>query len=165
MGFVGFLDADNARERIQGFREAVKGKNIDLVDVRGDDVDFARARSNVDDVLAAMPDVNCMVGFYSYNPPRIYEALQAAGKLGKITVVAFDEDPITLGAVRKGSFHSTIVQQPFEWGYQGMKLMAAYLKGDKSGIPADRLIIVPTKVIDKSNVDAFEANLKATLGK
>ena len=36
-----------------------------------------------------------MVGFYSYNPPKIYEALQAAGKLGEITVIAFDEDPIT----------------------------------------------------------------------
>ena len=35
-----------------------------------------------------------------------------------------------------------------------MKLMAAYLEGDKSGIPADKLIIVPTKVIDKDNVDA-----------
>ena len=165
MGFVGFLDADNARERIAGFRQAVQGKNIDLVDVRGDDVDFARARSNVDDVLAAMPDVNCMVGFYSYNPPKIYEALQAAGKLGQVTVVAFDEDPITLGAVRQGMFHATIVQQPFEWGYQGMKLMAAYLKGDKSQIPADKLIIVPTKAIDKGNVDAFESGLKAMLAK
>jgi ribose transport system substrate-binding protein len=165
MGFVGFLDADNAKERIAGFKQAVEGKNIELLDVRGDDVDFARARSNVDDVLAAMPEVNCMVGFYSYNPPKIYEALQAAGKLGSITVVAFDEDPITLGAVREGSFYSTVVQQPFEWGYQGMKLMAAYLGGDKSGVPADGLIIVPTKVIDKSNVDQFEADLKAMIGK
>jgi ribose transport system substrate-binding protein len=165
MGFVGFLDADNAKERIAGFKKAVEGHNIELVDVRGDDIDFARARSNVDDVLAAMPDITCMVGFYSYNPPKIYEALQAAGKLGAITVVAFDEDPITLGAVREGSFYSTVVQQPFEWGYQGMKMMAAYLGGDKSMIPADGLIIVPTKVIDKSNVDEFEANLKATLGK
>jgi ribose transport system substrate-binding protein len=165
MGFVGFLDADNAKERIAGFTQAIEGKNITLVDVRGDDVDFARARSNVDDVLAANPEINCMVGFYSYNPPKIYEALQAAGKLGSITVVAFDEDPVTLGAVREGSFASTVIQQPFEWGYQGMKLMAAYLEGDKSMVPADGLIIVPTKVIDKSNVDEFEANLKAMLGK
>ncbi len=165
MGFVGFLDADNAKERIAGFKKAVEGHNIELVDVRGDDVDFARARSNVDDVLAANPEITCMVGFYSYNPPKIYEALQAAGKLGQITVVAFDEDPVTLGAVKEGSFASTVVQQPFEWGYQGMKLMAAYLEGDKSKIPADGLIIVPTKVIDKANVDEFEANLKATLGK
>ena len=163
MGFVGFLGADNAIERIAGFKQAIEGKGIELVDVRGDDVDFTRARTNVDDVLVANPDVNCMVGFYSYNPPKIYEALQAAGKLGQITVVAFDEDPVTLGAVREGSFASTVVQQPFEWGYQGMKLMAAYLEGDKSGVPADELIIVPTKVINKDNVDAFEADLKAKI--
>ena len=165
MGFVGFLGADNAKERIAGFRKAVEGKGIELVDVRGDDVDFAKARSNVDDVLAAKPDITCMVGFYSYNPPKIYEALKAAGKLGKITVVAFDEDPVTLGAVKEGSFSGTVIQQPYEWGYQGMKLMAAYLEGDKSKIPADKLIIVPTKVIDKANVEEFETNLKATLGK
>ncbi|MBD8661625.1 MULTISPECIES: sugar-binding protein [Rhizobium/Agrobacterium group] len=164
MGFVGFLGADNARERIDGFRQAVKGKSIELVDVRGDDVDFARARSNVDDVLAANPDITCMVGFYSYNPPKIYEALKAAGKLGNITVIAFDEDPITLGAVRQGEFAGTVVQDPYQWGYQGMKLMAAYLKGDKSKVPADGLIIVPTKVIDKANVDAFEKQLKARMG-
>ena len=164
MGFVGFLGADNAVERIAGFRQAVEGKGIELVDVRGDDVDFARARSNVDDVLAANPEINCMVGFYSYNSPKIYEALQASGKLGQITVVAFDEDPITLGAVRDGSFVGTVVQDPYQWGYQGMKLMASYLEGDKSQIPADGLIIVPTKVIDKANVDAFEAELKARIG-
>jgi ribose transport system substrate-binding protein len=164
MGFVGFLNADNARERIEGFKQAVEGSGIELVDTRGDDVDFARARSNVDDVLAANPEIDCMVGFYSYNPPKIYEALQAAGKLGQITVIAFDEDPITLGAVREGSFAGTVVQQPFEWGYQGMKLMAAYLEGDTSSIPEDKLIIVPTKVIDKDNVDQFEAELKAAIG-
>ncbi len=163
MGFVGFLGADNAIERIAGFRQAVEGTGITLVDVRGDDVDFARARSNVDDVLVANPDVNCMVGFYSYNPPKIYEALQAAGKLGEITVIAFDEDPITLGAVREGTFAGTVVQDPYQWGYQGMHLMADYLSGDSSGVPADGLIIVPTKVIDQSNVDAFEAELKARI--
>jgi ribose transport system substrate-binding protein len=164
MGFVGFLGADNAVERIAGFRQAVEGTGIELVDVRGDDVDFPRARANVDDVLAAMPEITCMVGFYSYNPPKIYEALQAAGKLGEITVIAFDEDPITLGAVREGTFAGTVVQDPYQWGYQGMHLMAKYLEGDTSGIPEDGLIIVPTKVIDASNVDAFEAELRARIG-
>ncbi len=159
MGFVGFLGADNAVERIAGFRQAVEGSGIELVDVRGDDVDFARARSNVDDVLAAMPEIDCMVGFYSYNPPKIYEALEAAGKLGEITVIAFDEDPITLGAVREGSFAGTVVQQPYEWGYQGMHLMADYLEGDKSMVPDDGLIIVPTKIITSENVDAFQEEL------
>jgi ribose transport system substrate-binding protein len=161
MGFVGLPGADNARERIEGVRGAIKGSKVELVDVRGDDIDQTRAKRNVEDTLAANPDINCMVGFYSYNTPRIYEVLKEAGRLGDITVIGFDEDPITLGGVREGTIVGTVVQQPYEWGYQGMLLMAKYLEGDKSGIPANHLIIIPTKIIHKANVDAFEAELIA----
>lgn len=164
LGFVGLLGADNAKERIQGMKDGLAGTKIELVDVRGDDIDQARAKKNVEDALVASPDVTCMVGFYSYNTPRIYEALRDAGKLGSITVVGFDDDPITLGGVKEGTIAATVVQQPFEWAYQGMKLMAAYLKGDKSGIPANALIIIPTKIIGKDDVDAYAANLKAMSG-
>jgi ribose transport system substrate-binding protein len=165
LGFVGLLGADNAKERIQGMKDGLKGTKIDLVDVRGDDGDQTRAKKNVEDALVAMPDVTCMVGFYSYNTPRIYEALREAGKLGQITVVGFDDDPITLGGVKEGTVAATVVQQPFLWAYQGMKLMASYLKGDKSGVPANGLIIIPTVIIGKGDVDAYAANLKAMSGK
>ncbi len=165
LGFVGLLGADNARERIEGMKDGLKGTKIELIDVRGDDGDQTRAKKNVEDALVASPDVNCMVGFYSYNTPRIYEALREAGKLGQITVVGFDDDPITLGGVKEGTIAATVVQQPFEWAYQGMKLMAAYLKGDKSGVPANGLIIIPTVIIGKDDVDKYAANLKAMAGK
>ena len=136
MGFVGLPGADNARERIEGIKEAVEGSKVELVDVRGDDIDQTRAKRNVEDVLAANPDITCMVGFYSYNTPRIYEVLQG-GRQAR---------PDHRHRLRRGSDHArrragghiagTVVQQPFEWGYQGMKLMADYLEGDKSGIPA-----------------------------
>src|SRR5688572_2383026 len=163
IGFVGLPGAANAMERIQGYNEAVAGTGLELIDVRGDDIDQTRARANVDDVLVANPDVTCMVGFYSYNPPRIYEALRDAGKLGQITVVAFDEDPITLGAVAEGSFAGTVVQQPYEWGAQGARLIADYLNGDKSKIPADGIIIIPGLTLTKDNVKQFQADLQAKL--
>ena len=165
MGFVGLPGADNARERIEGFKDTIKGSKIELVDVRADDIDQTRAKRNVEDTLTAHPEIDCMVGYYSYNTPRIYEAVKEAGKLGKITIVGFDEDPITLGGVKEGTIASTVVQQPYEWGYQGMKDMAKYLEGDKSFVPKDGLIIIPTKVIDKDNVDAFWAELKERQGK
>ena len=164
IGFVGLLGADNAKERIQGVRDTIKGSKVELVDVRGDEIDQGRAKRNVEDALAATPDVACLVGFYSYNTPRIYEALKEAGKLGKIKVIGFDEDPITLGGVKEGSIVGTVVQQPFEWGYQGMKLMAKVLEGDKSGI-ANPIIIVPGKVIDQANVDGFIGDMKKIMGK
>ena len=155
MGYVGLLGADNAKERIQGVRDTIKGTKIELVDVRGDDGDQTRAKRNVEDTLTANPDINCMVGFYSYNTPQIYAALKDAGKLGKITVIGFDGDPVTLGGVKEGTIAGTVVQQPFEWAYQGMKNMAKYLEGDKSWVPDNKLMIIPTKVIDQAGVDAY----------
>ena len=164
IGFVGLPGADNARERIEGVKSTIAGSKVELIDVRGDDIDQTRAKRNVEDALAANPDITCFVGFYSYNTPRIYEVLKESGKLGQVKVIGFDEDPITLGGVREGTIEGTVVQQPYEWGYQGMKLMAKYLEGDKSVVPENKLIIVPTKVIDKANVDEFEAELKARIG-
>ena len=165
IGFVGLPGADNARERADGIRDAIKGSKIELVDVRADDIDQARAKRNVEDTLTARPDITCMVGIYSYNTPQIYQAVKEAGKLGQITIVGFDEDPVTLGGVKEGTIVGTVVQQPYEWAYQGMKLMAKAIEGDKSGLPANALDIIPTKIIEKGNVDAFAAELKERQGK
>jgi ribose transport system substrate-binding protein len=165
LGFVGLLGADNARERIEGFKKGIEGTGISLIDVRGDDLDQTRAKENVSDALVADPQVTCMVGFYSYNTPQIYAALKEAGELGKITVVGFDGLPATLGGVKEGTIAATVVQQPFLWAYQGMKLMAAYVNGDKSGIPANGLIIIPTKIVNQQTVDAYVAEQEAMAGK
>jgi ribose transport system substrate-binding protein len=165
MAFVGLPGADNARERIQGIKDVIEGTKIEIVDVRADDIDMARAKRNVEDTLTAHPEVNCMLGIYSYNIPQIYQALKEAGQLGKITVTGFDDDPITLGGIKEGTVVGTVVQQPFLWGYEGMKDMAKILEGDKSFIPADGLIIIPTKVVDKSTVDEYAKELAKMQGK
>jgi hypothetical protein len=45
MGFVGLPGADNARERIDGVKDTIKGSKIELVDVRADDIDQTRAKA------------------------------------------------------------------------------------------------------------------------
>jgi ribose transport system substrate-binding protein len=164
VGFVGTMDADNARERVQGIKEVLAGTNIQLVDVRTDSVDFAKAKANVQDTLAK-GGVDLLVGLYSYNTPEIYSAVKDAGMQGKIKVVGFDEDPQTLRGISDGTIQSTIVQQPFQFGYQSMTDMIKYINGDKSFIPANKLIIIPTRVIDKSNVADFQKMMKALLAK
>jgi ribose transport system substrate-binding protein len=162
--FVGTMDADNARERVQGIREALDGTKIQIADIRTDGVDFAKAKANVQDALAK-GGVDCLVGLYSYNTPQIYTAVKEAGKSGAVKVVGFDEDPQTLRGVADGTVQSTVVQQPFQFGYLSMTNMVKYLAGDKSFIPANKLIIIPTRVIAKDNVAAFQTEMKQMLGK
>lgn len=164
MMFVGTMDADNARERVQGIKDVLAGSNIQIVDIRTDGVDFAKAKSNVQDALAK-GGIDCLVGLYSYNTPQIYSAVKEAGKSGQIKVVGFDEDPQTLRGIADGTIQSTIVQQPFQFGYQSMIDLIKYINNDRSFIPPNKLIIIPTRVIEKSNVAAFQDSMKQLLAK
>lgn len=165
MLFVGTMGAANAQERVQGIRNVVEGTNIEIIDVRTDEVDFARAKRNVEDTLTTYPDIDGLVGLWSYNTPQIVQAVKAAGKVGDVKVIGFDEDPVTLRGIADGVVDATVVQQPYEFGYQSMINMAKVLDGDKSFIPADELMIVPTKVIDKTNVAEFQKQMRELLSK
>ncbi len=165
MLFVGKLDAKNAQDRIQGIREVLQGSNITIIDVRTDDVDDVRAKSNAADTLVKYPDVKALVGLWSYNGPAILNAVREADKAGTVKIVAFDEADETLAGVRDGAIHATVVQQPFEFGYQAIMLMAKALKGDRSFIPASKQIIIPTLVVNQANVAEFTRKINELRGR
>ena len=60
---------------------------------------------------------------------------------------------------------ATVVQQPFEFGYQSIAMMAKILNGDKSGIPASKQIFVPTLAIKRADVDAFITKINTLRGR
>ena len=165
MIFVGTLDAANAQQRYQGLKEALQGSNIEIIDVRTDSTDRVRAKSNASDTLVNQPDIAGMVGLWSYNGPAILGAVRDAGKIGKVKIVAFDEEDETLNGIKEGAIFATVVQQPFEFGYQSMKLMAKILDGDRSGIPASKQIFVPTLAIKKTEVEEFAKKIKTLRGR
>jgi len=165
MLFVGKSDARNAQERTQGIREALQGSNVEIIDVRTDDTDRVRAKSNVSDTLVRYPEVKALVGLWSYNGPAIVNALKESGKTGQVKIIAFDEEDETLAGVRDGSIYATVVQQPYEFGYQAIKMMAQVAKGDRSAIPADKKVIVPTLVIKRDGIEEFQRKINGLRGR
>jgi ribose transport system substrate-binding protein len=165
MVFVGKSDARNAAERFQGLKEALQGSKVEILDIRTDDTDRARAKSNAADTLVKYPDIAGLVGLWSYNGPAILNAVKDAGKVGQVKIVCFDEEDETLAGVKDGSIFATVVQQPFEFGYQSVKLMAQILGGDKSVIPANKQINVPTLVIKKDSVEEFQKKINQLRGR
>lgn len=163
--FVGTLDAQNASDRKAGIEDALKGSKIQVLDTLTDETKRDKAISNASVTLLKSPDVGCLVGLWSYNGPAILDAVRKAGKVGKVKIVCFDEEDPTLDGVRDGAISATIVQNPYEFGFQSVKLMDKVLRGDKSAIPQNGLNIVPTRVINTGNVAAFRVELKKLRGK
>ena len=165
MVFVGVLDAANARERYQGLKEVLTGSNVQIVDVRTDNADRVRAKSNAADTLVNVPDIAGLVGLWSYNGPAILSAVKEANKVDKVKIVAFDEEDETLNGIKDGAIYATVVQQPFEFGFRSMELMAKYLNGDHSVVPASKQIFVPTLMIKKAEVEEFTKKINGLRGR
>src|SRR5262245_35847745 len=163
--FVGLLDARNAQERLQGIKESIAGSKVEIIDVRTDEADQVRAKANVAEMLVSHPDVAALVGLWSYNGPAILNAAREAGKIGQVKIIAFDEEDATLTGVKSGAIVGTVVQQPFEFGYQAITMLAKVVKGDRSVIPTTHQVFVPTMVIRQSNVDDFRAKLDKLRGR
>jgi ribose transport system substrate-binding protein len=143
----------------------LQGSNIQIIDVRTDDTDRVRAKSNVSDTLVRYPEVVGLVGLWSYNGPAILNAVKESNKGGQVKIIAFDEEDETLGGVKQGAIFATVVQQPYEFGYQAIKLMHQYLRGDKSAAPASKQVFVPTLIIKQDSVDAFTQKINQLRGR
>jgi len=164
MIFVGTLDAENAKDRNNGLREAIKDSKIQIIDVRTDNTDHIKAKANVEDTLNRYPDIAALVGLWSYNGPAIAEAVKAASKQNRVKIVCFDEEDSTLQAIKDSVIEATVVQKPFEFGYQSVKILAALARKENAGIPVSKIIDTGVEVINKSNVDPFWARLKELRG-
>jgi ribose transport system substrate-binding protein len=184
MIFVGRMDQDNSQGRRQGSIDAFLGrapdpsrhdppggeissddKKFTVLGTMTDQFDQAKAKANVEDTLTRVSDLGGAVGLFEYNPPLILEALERAGKLGKVKVIGFDENPATLQGIKDGTVVATIVQNPFQYGYESIHVLNELHKGNKSIIPASGAIEIPARVIDKSNVDQFSKESSAELDK
>ncbi len=133
VAFVGTLGAQNAKERIQGFKEGM-GSKFELVDSMEDGVDESRARDNVVAAIQNHPEVNILAGIWSYNAPAITDTIKSNGRRKDFTLVAFDAEPNAIVAMGQGLLDGMVVQNPYEMGYTGATLLHRMVKGDKTGV-------------------------------
>jgi ribose transport system substrate-binding protein len=184
MIFIGRIDQDNSKRRRQGFIDGFLDRKPDpsrddpaggeiasddkkyvILGTMLDQFDFPKAKQNVEDAITKYPDIGGMVGLFEYNPPMIIKALGPLHKLGKVKIMAFDENFDTLQGIQDGTVVATIVQNPYQYGYQSIHVLNELHKGNKSVIPKEGFIDIPLRVITKSNVDDFWAECKKLLGK
>jgi ribose transport system substrate-binding protein len=183
--FVGQITPINARQRFQGVVEELAGKKdadpkqppgkyeIYKGEAITDGASRPTAGQNAGDALEqlkAEPNV-CLVGLWAYNAPACLEAARSKGLSRKVKIVSFDEYPDTLAGIESGEIHATVVQDPYNFGYKSVEILAEIAKtGDKSKAEAIKGA-VPHRIVakatgaDRMSVAEFNADMNKKLGK
>lgn len=131
------------------------------ISIRTDKGNAADATQKAEDALSASPEIVGMVGLYAYNPPAILKAVEDRNLLDKIKIVGFDEDAATLAAVKSGKIVGTVVQNPYEFGFRSVELLAATIRDQETDVPDNGLRYVPTRVIKEDNVAQFASEIES----
>lgn len=145
VGLVGFATAQNAQDRIAGFKDALAGSELELVEVLLDDIKPEVALSNAQTAMQKYPDLAGFITFYSYDGPAAGQAVKQAGKTGQVKIIAFDAEPETQRLLQEGVVQVMIGQRVYFYGYLSgyamyagsvlgkeelMKILDPYLDGD-----------------------------------
>lgn len=128
--FVGLDSQQNAIDRMDGFTAAV-GDKFEQKDRRLDDADRSRARDNVRSAIDKFPDLNMLVGIWSYNAPAIADVVKERDVRDKFTIAVFDAEQLAIQQMGDGMFDVMVVQNPMAMGYESVRYAVAKLTGDE----------------------------------
>ncbi len=142
-----------------GGSDVVQAGKFTILGTRTDGADRAAAKANAENTLVRYPDIDAMVGLWAYNAPACLEALQSAGNT-EVKLFSFDEADAALQGIVDGRIEGTIVQQPYEFGYQSIRYLKEINDGKEIAVPDNQQIDIEAKTITKDNVETFWARLK-----
>ncbi|MDG6333637.1 ribose ABC transporter substrate-binding protein RbsB [Glaesserella parasuis] len=139
----GIAGTSAARERGEGFKQAVEANQFELLASQPADFDRTKGLNVMENLLASHGSAKAV---FAQNDEMALGALRAIKASGKnILVVGFDGTDDAVKAVNSGQLAATIAQQPEKIGELGVKVADKVLKGEK----VEAQIPVPLKVISK----------------
>ncbi|WP_438466717.1 ribose ABC transporter substrate-binding protein RbsB [Marinomonas sp. PE14-40] len=139
----GIAGTSAARERGQGFMQAVDSSNMNLLASQPADFDRAKGLDVMENLLAANPNVEAV---FAQNDEMALGALRAIKASGKdVMIVGFDGTDDGIAAVKRGLLAATVAQQPGLIGSLGVATADKILKQETVA----KNIAVPLKIIAK----------------
>lgn len=139
----GLAGTSAARDRGEGFKQAVKANNLKVLASQPADFDRTKGLNVMENLLASHGTLQAVFAQNDEMALGALRALAAAGK--KAFVVGFDGTDDGVAAVKRGDMAGTIAQQPALIGALGVETAAKVLKGEKVAA----YIPVPLKVVTK----------------
>jgi ribose transport system substrate-binding protein len=140
--------------RNNGFTDQIAKNypNITVIGPQYSDGDKTRALNIATDFMTANPD---LAGIYATNEGTTVgggAGIEQAGKAGTVKFVGFDWSADTKALVERGVLQASMVQNPYEMGYQGLQAGVDLLQG--KSVP--KQIDTGVTVANKDNLNSIK---------
>lgn len=138
--------------------------NVQIVQVADTKADPNIGLQKAAEIIQANPDLNCFICTDATGGASAARAVQEAGKVGQIKIIAMDRDDDLLEFIKQGVVTATLVDQHYMCGFMAMNycywIKNGYIKDvpdfSKSGIsPVPAFTEVNVAVVTTENVDQF----------
>lgn len=161
------LTKDNMQERKLGLEESLAANSTDevdnparyeIVDFLADEGDYERCAEQLKQAIADNDDLACVVGLNAYHGGIILKELRASDLIGKLPVVVFDTEQETLDGIENGDIYATVAQDPYQYGYEAVRILADYCRRSEPSLPligARSTVTIGAQAVRKDNLQAF----------
>jgi rhamnose transport system substrate-binding protein len=162
--------ATNLNTWIQYMKQEAKAKypNIQILPIQYAGEDVTGATQITSKILSAYPNVKGFIGVASTIPPGIAQAVQEAGKSGKVAITGITDPNSVRQYVKDGTIKKVVLWNPVNLGYLTVWGVLQVLEGHKfqtwNTVPGlsqkveyfpsqHELLLGKPLVIDKSNIN------------
>jgi ribose transport system substrate-binding protein len=140
--------------RENGFKDQMKAKypDIEIISTQYSNGDKAVALNQTMDLLTANADLAGIYGCNEGATVGVARGVEQKSVTGKVKVVGFDKSQDIITAIEAGSIQATMVQNPYQMGYQGVDFAVKAVKGEK----VDKKVDTGVKVVTKDNLSEIK---------
>ncbi|WP_376791136.1 substrate-binding domain-containing protein [Thermoflexus sp.] len=156
-------------EEMQKYMAQVYPK-MQLVDIRYGEEDQSKSRQQTLDLIAAHPEVQFIIAPVSTGLPGAADALEAAGKVGKVKLTGLSLPNVMRPYIKRGTLEAFYLWNVVDLGYLAMyvthglltgeikptdKVVKAGRLGEREVGPDNVILLGPPFRFDKNNIDQF----------
>ena len=137
----GIAGTSAARDRGQGFNDAIAGTEIEVVAKQVADFDRTQGLSVMENILQAQPEIDAVFAHNDEMALGAQKAIEASGR--EIIIVGFDATDDAVAAVKEGKMSATVAQQPSLIGELGVETAKKILDGEsvEDFVPVDLQLV------------------------
>ena len=175
IAIIGHVEkSQTAIERINGFKEELAGvevqKEIPVEDMNGEmknakipdskyhivatkycENELETANKQAKAILQNYPDVKLIYGTNENSTTGICDAVAEMGKAGEVKVIGFNASDKEVAYIQDGTLTGTIVQNPYNMGYLGVKYADSAVHGDTSDLLPE--LITSVTLVTEENLN------------